>query len=143
MGQESNSLTVALQVRASLRVRASAAVTLWLTQFHKVFPGQLLNEPLQFEPEKSRGDDGAWQIALGSNLIDRRLGRIDGVIDAALSSERGGNGRTAASGDGFVSGKRICRSSRMSAASMISFAPCWMSRFDPIALGALMCPGTA
>ena len=55
-----------------------------LAQFHKVFPGQLLNEPFQFEPEKSRRDDGAWQIASGSNFIDWRLGRIDGVIDAAL-----------------------------------------------------------
>src|SRR6266403_3936212 len=55
-----------------------------LTQFHKIFPGQLLNKPLQFKTEESSGDDGAWQIALGGNLINRRLGRLDGVIDAAF-----------------------------------------------------------
>src|SRR5258708_15882634 len=54
------------------------------------------------------------------------------------SSERGGKGRAAASADGFASGRRICRSSRMSLASMTSLAPCWIRRLDPIALGALI-----
>src|SRR5918996_4619685 len=71
-------LSFAPIANCKLKTRAS------LAQFHKVFPGQLLNEPLQFEPEKSRRDDGAWQIALGSNLIDRCLGRINGVINAPL-----------------------------------------------------------
>src|SRR5260370_28749073 len=55
-----------------------------LAQFHKIFPGQLLYEPLQFKTEESRGDNCAWQIACGSNLINRRFGRIDRLINATL-----------------------------------------------------------
>jgi hypothetical protein len=55
-----------------------------LAQLHKIFPGQLLYEPLQFKTEESRGDNCAWQIACGSNLIDRRLRRIDRLINATL-----------------------------------------------------------
>src|SRR6266446_6464534 len=55
-----------------------------LAQLHKIFPGQLLYEPLQFKTEESRGDNCAWQITCCSNLIDRRFGRIDRLINATL-----------------------------------------------------------
>jgi hypothetical protein len=47
MGQESNSLTVALQVRPICGA-PSAAVTLWLAQLNEVFSGQLLDQTFQF-----------------------------------------------------------------------------------------------
>ena len=42
-----------------------------------------------------------------------------------------------------VSGKRTCMSSMMSPALITSFAPCWMSLFEPADVGRSIGPGTA
>ncbi len=69
-------------------------------------------------------------VAISS--IDVSVSRIDSYTRRS-SSLSSGKARTAASGAGLLSGNRICRSSRISLASMTSFAPCWMRRFEPIA----------
>ena len=55
-----------------------------LGKFHEIFSGQLLHEPLQLKGEESRRDCRTWQIAFRSNVVDRRLARLNRVIDTAL-----------------------------------------------------------
>src|SRR5436853_7194766 len=53
-------------------------------EFHEIFSGQLLHEPLQLKAEESRRDCRTWQIAFRGDLVDRRLGRLDRIINATL-----------------------------------------------------------
>src|SRR3954469_17892008 len=73
-----------------------------LAQFYKVFPGELLHQPFEFEAEEGRGDGGAWQIAFGRDLINGGFGGIDGIIDPALLIREWRKG----AGSGF--GRRVC-----------------------------------
>src|ERR1700730_8545086 len=53
-------------------------------EFHEIFSGQLLHEPLQLKAEESRRDCAAWQIRFRGDLVDRRLRRLDRIITPAL-----------------------------------------------------------
>src|SRR5437867_4273253 len=55
-----------------------------LGEFHEIFSGQLLHEPLQLKGEESRRDCRTWQIAFRGDVVYRRLGRLDRVVDPAL-----------------------------------------------------------
>src|SRR5207244_5338197 len=140
MGQESNSLKAPLQVKPLCDRLNNCLAYPSLTKY---FPGNCLTRRL------SSSCNNVDETAALDKLLLAAMSSIEVSVASIASytrrssSESGGNGRAAASGEGFVSGRRICKSSRISDASMTSFAPCWMRRFDPIALGALICPGTA
>src|SRR5207302_11426913 len=55
-----------------------------LSEFHEIFSGQLLHQSLQLKGEERRRDCRTWQIAFRCDLVDRRLGRFDCVINATL-----------------------------------------------------------
>src|SRR5437879_10673813 len=55
-----------------------------LSEFHEIFSGQLLHQPLQLKGEERRRDCPAWQIAFRSDVIDRRSARLDSVIKAGV-----------------------------------------------------------
>src|SRR5204862_7602801 len=52
-------------------------------EFHEIFSGQLLHEPLQPKAEESRRDCAAWQIWFRGDIVDRRLRRLNRVINPA------------------------------------------------------------
>src|SRR5438270_6115370 len=53
-------------------------------EFHEIFSGQLLHEPLQLKAEESRRDRATWQIAFRRDLVDRRFSRFNRIINSSL-----------------------------------------------------------
>ena len=107
--------------------------------FTKYFPGSCLTS--RFSSRRRRVEE---TVPLGRShfaaiwSIGVSVG-IDRIIDPPLVvGQLGQRPRRRFGRRLLLSGRRICKSSRISLASMTSFAPCWMSRFDPCAVGALM-----
>jgi hypothetical protein len=113
-----------------------------LLEFDELLAGQLFHQPFHFEGEQSRRHPWGWQEAFCHDVIEGRFRSSRSAARTVCSS----SDRVVALGEAWLFSRvreEGWKSSRISAALVMSLAPCWMRRLEPAEVGPSIGPGTA